>query len=81
MNFLVNHVKNTLQGFLVQTLYKVLVLCRPQITYFQPDDLDQLLSESGSIAQHRKEYQLQLQACENAQKTLAMVRDDSTIQW
>ena len=23
MNFLVNHVKNTLQGFLVQTLYKV----------------------------------------------------------
>jgi len=68
MNFLVNHVKDALQGYLVQKLYK-------------PTDLDSLLAESDFIAEQRREYQLMLNAYESAQKTLNEVRDSSTIQW
>jgi len=68
MNFLVNHVKDALQGYLVQKLYK-------------PTDLDSLLAESDFIAEQRREYQLMLTAYESAQKTLNEVRDSSTIQW
>jgi hypothetical protein len=68
MNFLVNHVKDTLQGYLVQKLYK-------------PTDVDHLLAESDFIAEQRKEYQLMLDAYETAQRTLNEVRDHSTAQW
>lgn len=68
MNFLVNHIKLNIHSFLVQTLYK-------------QELFDTLLSESGSIAEHRKEYKKQLEACEDAQKTLNSIRDETTTQW
>ena len=83
MNFLVNHIKNNLHSFLVQTLYKVSVdfLEQNSKVLFQPELFDTLLSESGSIAEHRKEYKTQLEACENAQRQLNSIRDETTTQW
>lgn len=68
MNFLVYHVRDSLQGYLVQQLYK-------------PDDIHYLLAESEFIAEQRKEYQTMLTAYDKAQKLLTEVRDSSGSQW
>lgn len=68
MNFLVNNVKDSLNGYLVGELYK-------------PNDIGTLLSESEFIASQRIEYQTMLESYDKASKLLTEVRDSPDGTW
>jgi len=60
MFYLVNHLKDSLHGFLVEELYK-------------DDDVQTLLAEDNKIAANRREWQQRLDAYEEASKKLMKV--------
>jgi len=68
MNFLVNNVKDSLNGYLVGELYK-------------PDDIGTLLTESVLIAEQRSEFQTMLESYDKASKLLTEVRDSPDGTW
>lgn len=81
MNFLVNNVKDSLNGYLVGELYKVSSTLWRILYRIQPDDIGTLLTESVLIAEQRSEFQTMLESYDKASKLLTEVRDSPDGIW